>query len=144
MLGPEAAAVADAAVPMRLVNTHTVSGGGDRHASDECKIKEIIRSIEFGLACKHPNWLCMGDWNGDPELVGRACKRAAVKFGLTKVPTLAGDKTKGKDFFIGPHGFSEARCIETTGYGDNSRPRGVHSPPRASPPAIRRFDGSSH
>ena len=25
----------------------------------------IIRSIEVGLACNHPNWICCGDYNGN-------------------------------------------------------------------------------
>ena len=50
------AATVDGAVPLRIVLTHTVSGGkGQRKASDKCKKMMIIRSIEVGLACNHPD-----------------------------------------------------------------------------------------
>ena len=45
----------DRAVPVRIVLTHTVSSKKERKASDECKKKMILRSIEVGLECNHPN-----------------------------------------------------------------------------------------
>ena len=45
----------DRAVPLRIVFTHTVSSNGERKASAELKKKMILRSIEVGLECNHPN-----------------------------------------------------------------------------------------
>ena len=55
----------DRVVPVRIVLTHTVSSRNERKASDECKKKMILRNIEVGLACNHPNWICCGDYNGN-------------------------------------------------------------------------------
>ena len=59
------AATVDGAVPLRQVVTHTVSSHDERQASYKCKVMMIIRSIEVGLACNHPNWICCGDYNGN-------------------------------------------------------------------------------
>ena len=91
----------DRAVPLRIVFTHTVSSNGERKASAELKKKMILRSIEVGLACNHPNWICCGDYNASRTIVGEACADAQQKFGLVQVPTVMGD-VKGSDFFISP------------------------------------------
>ena len=45
----------DGAVPLRIVFPHTVSSKKERKASDECKKRMILRSIEAGVECNHPN-----------------------------------------------------------------------------------------
>merc|ERR1711940_53847 len=113
-------AIVDGAVPLRIVLTHTVSARGSRKASDKCKKMMIIRSIEVGLACNHPNWICCGDYNSTKNILGEACAHAREKFGLARVPTVSGDRTKGDDFFISPFGVETASVKNTEKFGDNS------------------------
>ncbi len=114
------AATVDGAVPLRIVLTHTVSSKGRRQASDGFKKRMIIRSIEVGLECNHPNWICCGDYNASESLVGEACAHAREKFGLAQAPTATGDPKRGKDFFISPFGFKTASVKDTIGFGDNA------------------------
>ena len=118
--GSEDAATADRAVPLRLVATHTVSSSGDRAASHDTKVMMILRAIECGLACRHPNWICSGDYNVDVRVMAEACALAAKKFGLASVPVFAGDEENGKDFFISPFEFKFAKTKDTRtkGFGD--------------------------
>ena len=41
-------------------------------------------------------------------------------FGLARVPTVSGDRTKGNDFFISPFGVETAPVKNTDMFGDNS------------------------
>ena len=113
------AATVDGAVPLRIVLTHTVSSKG-RRATKKCKKMMVIRSIEIGLACNHPNWICCGGFNADKHLMGEACATAQQMFGLARVPTISGDVVRGGDFFISPRGFRSALVIDTSDYADKA------------------------
>ena len=79
----------------------------------------IIRSIEVGLACNHPNWICCGDYNASRNIVGEACADAQQMFGLVQVPTVMGVPENGIGFFIPPRRIKNS-AVRMTRSGDNA------------------------